>query len=89
MINLFSTFYKKNLLMGGIFHCLVITITLLVKTHNRFMNYIFTVNQIIKTNKGINLTTSIAFLGHATTFNTVIKNKFWKIMADEGFHNAI
>jgi hypothetical protein len=52
------------------------------------MNYIFIVNHIIKKYKGINLMTSIAFLDHATAFDTVIRNKFWKVMADEGFHNA-
>lgn len=51
------------------------------------MNYIFIVNQIIKTHKGINLTTIIAFLDHATAFDTVIRNKFWQVMADEGFHS--
>jgi hypothetical protein len=52
------------------------------------MNYIFIINQIIKRHKGINLTTPIAFLDHATAFDIVIRNQFWKVMADEDFHNT-
>jgi len=59
-----------------------------VHTYKQLFNTIVLLCVILQTHKGINLMTPIAFLDHVTAFDTVIRNTFWKVMADEGFHNA-